>query len=56
MRPTLCIALMLTATFAPAIAQERPIDGSYPKSVIEDEAFLVQRLASKVAGLNPRFI
>jgi hypothetical protein len=30
--------------------------GSSPKSVIEDEAFLVQRLASEVAGLNPRFI
>ena len=38
---------------------ERPqptLYGSSPKSVIEDEAFLVQRLASEVAGLNPRFI
>jgi hypothetical protein len=32
------------------------LKGSSPKSVIEDEAFLVQRLASEVAGLNPRFI
>ena len=31
-------------------------EGSSPKSVIEDEAFLVQRVASEVAGLNPRFI
>jgi len=34
----------------------QPIRGSYPKSVIEFQVFLMQRLARQAAGMNPRFI
>jgi hypothetical protein len=36
--------------------EELPFFGSSPKSVIEVEVSSMQRLASEVGGMNPRFI